>query len=84
VERFNGTLAREWAYVREYNSEEERRVALADFLNFYNYERPHAALDHQPPAIRVPMSTYRLSAEGIIVPNVSERPLQLSFDDLTA
>jgi hypothetical protein len=26
VERFNGTLAREWAYVRECSSEEDRRV----------------------------------------------------------
>jgi len=37
VERFNGTLAREWAYVREYGSEAERRAALVAFLNFYNY-----------------------------------------------
>ncbi|MDQ0767158.1 transposase InsO family protein [Streptomyces canus] len=44
VERFNGTLAREWAYVRDYGSEHERRVALADFLNYYNHEGPHTAL----------------------------------------
>jgi hypothetical protein len=37
VERFDGTLAREWAYVREHSSEEERQVALVDFLNHYNY-----------------------------------------------
>ncbi|MFJ8539041.1 DDE-type integrase/transposase/recombinase [Streptomyces sp. NPDC093591] len=30
VERFNGTLAREWAYVRDYASEQERRATLAD------------------------------------------------------
>ncbi|KAA1248667.1 IS481 family transposase [Mycobacterium simiae] len=40
AERFNGTLSREWAYAREYGSEEERRIALVDFLNFYNHERP--------------------------------------------
>jgi hypothetical protein len=40
VERFNGTLAREWAYVREYSSEKERRIALFDFPNHYNHERP--------------------------------------------
>ena len=82
--RFNGTLAREWAYVREYASETERRAALVDFLNFYNYERPHAALGHKPPASRVPLATYRLTAAGIIVPDIPGRPLQLSFDDITA
>ncbi|MGA5606368.1 DDE-type integrase/transposase/recombinase [Streptomyces griseoincarnatus] len=34
VERYNGTLPREWAYVRGYTSEHERRVAVADFLNY--------------------------------------------------
>ena len=62
---FNGTLAREWAYVREYESEAHRRVALVGFLNHYNYVRPHAALGQKPPASRVPMATYRLTAEGI-------------------
>ncbi|WP_373431042.1 hypothetical protein [Streptomyces canus] len=37
-------MAREWAYVRDYGSEHERRVALADFLNYYNHEGPHTAL----------------------------------------
>lgn len=53
VERFNGTLAREWAYVRTYRSEQERRDALDEFLAYYNYERPHSALGGQPPASRV-------------------------------
>ena len=83
VERFNGTLAREWAYVREYGSEAERRVALVDFLNHYNYDRPHAALGHKPPSSRVPLDTYRLTAGGIIVPTQPVRPDQLSFDDIT-
>jgi len=30
------------------------------------------------------MATYRLTAEGITVPDLPERPMQLSFDDLTA
>ncbi|WP_079658448.1 integrase core domain-containing protein [Streptomyces sp. 3214.6] len=41
AERSNGTLAREWAYVRDYTSEHERRVTLAEFVNYYNHERPH-------------------------------------------
>lgn len=48
VERFNDTLSREWAYVRDYASERERRIALANFLNYYNHERPHAALGGRP------------------------------------
>lgn len=81
VERFNGTLAREWAYVREYTSEAHRRTALIDFLNFYNYDRPHSALDHQPPASRVPLATYRLPATGIVT-TVLPAPVQLSLDDI--
>jgi hypothetical protein len=49
VERFNGTLAREWAYVKPYDSEEARTAELVPFLNYYNHERPHASLKHQPP-----------------------------------
>ncbi|MFE2216357.1 integrase core domain-containing protein [Streptomyces canus] len=50
-ERYNGTLSHEWAYVRDYTTERERRDALAEFV-YYNHERPHAALGgptaHQP------------------------------------
>lgn len=49
VERFNGTLAREWAYVREYDSEAARRAALVDFLNHYNYHRPQGITDVELP-----------------------------------
>lgn len=83
MERFNGTLAREWAYVREYGSEAARRAALVDFLNHYNHQRPHAALGHKPPASRVPITTYRLTAEGITDVELPKRPneqLDL-FDD---
>lgn len=84
VERFNGTLAREWAYVCEYDSEAERRAALVDFLNFYNHERPHSALGQLPPSSRVPMRNYRLTSAGIVIPAMPSRPLQLTFDDLIA
>jgi transposase InsO family protein len=84
VERFNGTLAREWAYVREYESEADRRVALVDFLNHYNYDRPHAAIGHKPPASRVPLATYRLTAEGITDVVLPQRFEQMSIDDILA
>jgi transposase InsO family protein len=54
VERYNGTMAREWLRRRPYESEEDRTAALADFLNYYNHERPHSALGWVPPAARAP------------------------------
>lgn len=84
MERFNGTLAREWAYVREYQSEAERRAALVGFLNNYNYVRPHSTLGHKPPASRVPLATYRLTTEGITNVELPERFEQMSLFDDTA
>ncbi|WP_097958498.1 IS481 family transposase, partial [Streptomyces sp. wa1002] len=43
VERFNRTLADEWAYLRPYTSNDERTAALADFLHTYNHHRCHTA-----------------------------------------
>lgn len=60
VERFNGTLSREWAYVRAYESEAQRTAALADFLNHYNHERLHAGIGNIPPVERVPGREFRL------------------------
>ncbi|WP_103508609.1 IS481 family transposase, partial [Streptomyces sp. SM13] len=53
VERFNRTLADEWAYLRPYTSNGERTAALADFLHNYNHHRCHTALGGQPPISRV-------------------------------
>jgi transposase InsO family protein len=79
VERFNGTLAREWAYVRNYNSEHERRVALADFLNYYNHERPHTALSGKPPISRTSGSDYRVTFDQPPEP-LDILPRQLTFE----
>ncbi|MFI9648833.1 IS481 family transposase [Streptomyces sp. NPDC052040] len=53
VERFNRTLADEWAYLRPYTSNDKRTTALADFLHTYNHHRGHTALGGQPPISRV-------------------------------
>jgi transposase InsO family protein len=53
VERFNRTLADEWAYARPYHSETQRRAALAPWLHMYNHHRGHTALGGLPPASRV-------------------------------
>jgi len=54
VERFVQTSLREWAYVRPYRSSALREAALQPFIHHYNWHRPHSALAHQPPMIRMP------------------------------
>jgi hypothetical protein len=53
VERFNRTMLEEWAYVKPYNSEAERREAFGLFLHLYNHHRSHSALGGKPPISRV-------------------------------
>src|SRR5712691_3116110 len=55
-ERFNRTLATEWAYARAFTSNDQRTAALATWLEHYNTERrtpasperPRSAECHQP------------------------------------
>ena len=61
VERFNRTLLEEWAYVRKYSSEAERRRRLDKWLHIYNHHRCHTALGGQPPITRVDNLTGRYS-----------------------
>lgn len=49
AERFNLTLKNEWAYVRPYDSNEQRLEHLGAWLHDYNHHRPHTALDGQAP-----------------------------------
>lgn len=53
VERFHRTMADGWAYARCYQSEQERRDALAPWLHHYNHHRPHTACANQPPFTRL-------------------------------
>jgi len=50
VERFNRTLADEWAYVRLFKSEAARARALDAFLHRYNHHRHHTAIGSTPMA----------------------------------
>jgi transposase InsO family protein len=52
VERFNRTLADEWAYARLWKSEASRARGLDRFLHRYNHHRHHTAIGG-PPASRV-------------------------------
>lgn len=53
VERFHRTLLEEWAYQRPYTSDAERQEAFADWLDWYNYHRPHTGISSHTPASRV-------------------------------
>ncbi|MEZ0354653.1 integrase core domain-containing protein, partial [Mycobacterium sp. pR1184] len=53
VERFNRTLQVEWSYRRVFASNADRAHALAPWLEFYNTQRRHSALDGQPPISRL-------------------------------
>lgn len=80
MERYNRTLSHEWAYVRDYTAERERRVALAEFVNYYNHERPHAALCGRPTISRTAGSDYRIVFDQPPEP-LADIPQQLTFED---
>ncbi len=53
VERFNRTLAAEWAYAQTYLSDAARAATYADWLHTYNHHRPHTGIGGLTPAQRV-------------------------------
>lgn len=53
VERYQQTLAREWAYGQRYRDSDARTAALPIWLEHYNYTRNHSSLSNRPPISRV-------------------------------
>ncbi|TQO19925.1 transposase IS481 family protein [Rhodoglobus vestalii] len=53
VERFNRTLAEEWAYAHTYLSDEARAATYPAWLHSYNHHRPHTGIGGQTPSDRV-------------------------------
>ena len=53
VERYNRTLATEWAYREPFLTNTARTQALAPWLHHYNTQRRHSALAGQPPISRL-------------------------------
>jgi transposase InsO family protein len=53
AERFIRTLIDGWAYAAIYRNGHERRLALPAFIDYYNHQRPHRALNNKPPAQRL-------------------------------
>ena len=53
VERFNRTLAAEWAYATVYDNEAARTAAYEAWLHHYNHHRPHTGIGGKTPSARV-------------------------------
>ena len=53
VERFNRTLAAEWAYAHTYYSDEARADTYQQWLHDYNHQRPHTGIGGKSPIDRV-------------------------------
>jgi transposase InsO family protein len=53
AERFIRTMLGGWAYGAIYRTSDERRQALAGWLDFYNHRRPHRSLSRQAPLERL-------------------------------
>ena len=53
AERFIQTCLREWLYATPYAASAQRTAAMAPWIEHYNLERPHAALNSQPPISRL-------------------------------
>jgi transposase InsO family protein len=53
VERYQQTLAREWAYGQRYRDSDARAAALPIWLEHYNMHRNHSSLSNRPPISRV-------------------------------
>lgn len=53
VERYQQTLAREWAYGQRYRNSDARAAALPHWLEHYNRTRNHSGIADRPPISRV-------------------------------
>ena len=53
IERYQQTLAREWAYGQRYRDSHCRAAALPIWLEHYNFTRNHSSLSNRPPISRV-------------------------------
>ena len=50
IERLWRSVKYEEIYIKEYQSVKDLRLALEQYFEFYNYERPHQSFDGQTPA----------------------------------
>jgi len=60
AERLIQTALREWAYARSYDNADQRAAHLPHWLHHYNWHRPHASLDYNPPISRLGLTVNNL------------------------
>jgi putative transposase len=58
IERFWRTLKYENVYLIGYSTIKEARDGIGEYINFYNYKRPHASLGY-----KTPMSVYKTTIQ---------------------
>ena len=65
AERFIQTAINEWAYARTYQNSQERTASLPAWTHQYNWHRPHASLNQQPPISRAALDVNNLLTHHI-------------------
>ncbi len=78
TERLWRTVKYEEVYLRAYGTPREARQSLAQYLHFYNHERPHQALGYRTPAEAYLTSAPALATTG----NDTEEGGRSAFYDL--
>ena len=68
VERFVQTSRREWAYAAPYTHSDERRRALAPFLQPYNPHRPPSDSKAKPQSQGFPATPCRDMTASVLIP----------------
>ena len=49
IERYHRILLEEWAYIRDWTTDQQRTAAYDNFVHFYNHHRAHGALEWLTP-----------------------------------
>jgi len=65
AERFIKTAINEWAYARTFQNSEDRTASLPAWTHQYNWHRPHASLNQQPPISRAGLDDNNLLTHHI-------------------
>ncbi len=60
AERFIQTALREWAYARAYNTSDQRKAELPNWIHRYNWHRPHGSIGAVPPISRLGLTENNL------------------------
>ncbi len=65
AERFIKTAINEWAYAQTFQNSAERTASLPVWTHQYNWHRPHASLNQQPPISRAALDDNNLLTHHI-------------------